>query len=78
MTPDQRAQLRAFSARMWSEWHYGDDKYRAERCKTLHEQCQRMLKGDESPEIKRAFKASLDDLKRYDDGAYNHLIGILQ
>ena len=78
MTDDERNYLEAFSKRMWAEWHHGGDPYRAERCKTLHEQCQRMLKGDESPEIKRAFKANLDDLKRYDDGAYNHLIGILQ
>lgn len=75
MTENERDQIQDFGRHMWHGWRGGVDPYRAERCKTLHENCQLMLNGKDSPELRVALKKNLDDLQRYDDGEYNHLIG---
>lgn len=78
MTEAEYEYMQAFSKRMHKDWHTSGDPFLRERCKVLHENAQRMLNGQDSPELRAAFKKNLDDLAKYKAGAYNDLIGILQ
>lgn len=75
MTEEERKEIKAFSKRMYAGFHPPiTDRIRAVRCHTLHENCRRLLNGDESVELLRMFKANADDLVKYDTGAYGRYV----
>lgn len=64
MTQAERLIIQALSRRMHARFHKPRSPEDAMRCCLIHQNCRRILAGDESPEIMRVFARNLGELER--------------
>lgn len=63
MTDTERTAIQDLSTRMWSRFHNPRSLEDAIRCGLIHQNCQRILAGDESPEIVRVLARNVSELE---------------